>query len=112
MDFVLAAIARRAVRHFFHGVGAADRFDDLFLGAVVAVAVIAVVVVFGVGMLAVAVFAGFGRDIGYLAGGRLKLRLDEGAPAGKGKVVWIGDVMDWEAEIAVYGFFGAKVRTS
>jgi hypothetical protein len=43
------------------------------------------------------------------ADGTLKLRLDEGTPSAKGKAVWIGDVKDWEAEIAVYGFFGAKV---
>ena len=37
LDLVLAAIARRALGHLFHRVGAADGFDDLFL-FVVAVA--------------------------------------------------------------------------
>ena len=31
LDLVLAAVARRAVQHLFHGVGAADGLDDLFL---------------------------------------------------------------------------------
>ena len=33
LDLVLPARARHALGHFLHGVGAADRFDDLFLAA-------------------------------------------------------------------------------
>src|SRR4029077_16860167 len=71
LDLVLAAVTRRAVWHFFHGVGAADGFDDFgFLVAAVFAAVVATVVAFGAGvgavvalgvsMDAVALFVGVG----------------------------------------------------
>ena len=64
MDLVLAAVTRRAVGHFFHGVGAADQFDDLgFLVAAVFIAVFAAIVAFGAGMDAVALFVGVRRGV-------------------------------------------------
>ena len=42
------------------------------------------------------------------ADGKLRLRLDDKTPGAKGKVVWIGDVKDWESEFALYGLFGSK----
>src|SRR6202035_1375700 len=71
LDLVLAAVTRGAVRHFFHGVGAADRFDDLgFLVAAVFTAVfatvfatVAFILALGVGMDAIALFVGARRGV-------------------------------------------------
>src|SRR5579862_74646 len=65
LDLVLPAVTRRAVGYFFHGVGAADRFDDLgFLVAAVVAAAFAAIVAFGAGMGAVIVLVGVRRGVG------------------------------------------------
>src|SRR4029077_2914392 len=64
LDLVLAAVARRAVGHFFHGVGAADRFDDLgFLVAAAFAANVSAIVAFGADMGAVALFVCVWRGV-------------------------------------------------
>src|SRR6202035_5008760 len=67
LDLVLAPVTRRAVGHFFHRVGAADRFDDLsFLVAAVFAAIVAAIVAviaFGAGLRAVVLFVRVRRGV-------------------------------------------------
>ncbi len=57
LDLVLAAVARRAIRHFLHGVGAADRFDVLRL-FVVAVVMTIILAIAGCGDVLAIAFVG------------------------------------------------------